>query len=302
MIKKKKYTHRIEMCRKTGRAKGCIPWNKGKRVSEETRQKMREAKKYVSLETRKKISKAMKGKPGYWTGKKLTLEHRKKLSEVKKGHNKGHIPWNKGKKMSEEFCRKVSKGNMGRIGWNKGGHVPKEVRRKMSESSKGQKPWNTGKKGGIPWNKGKKLSREVRRKMSESSKGHPGWSKEMVGIYKHSEKTLKQMRESAIKRIERQSFNGRPMTPSIGNYETQILDILEETIGYPIIRQYKVNGYFVDGYCPDYSLAIEIDEEFHNGQKEKDRLREENIKKELGCKFVRIAVPNSYISAPLFSG
>lgn len=50
-----------------------------------------------SEETRKKISKAQKGKAGFWSGKKLSDATKKKLSEI-----------NKGKKLSIETRKKLS--------------------------------------------------------------------------------------------------------------------------------------------------------------------------------------------------
>jgi very-short-patch-repair endonuclease len=43
--------------------------------------------------------------------------------------------------------------------------------------------------------------------------------------------------------------------------------------GYKFIRQYSVEGYVVDFYCPDYRLAIEIDGEIHLSSKEYDDYR-----------------------------
>ena len=60
--------------------------------SEETKQKMREAKQNISDETRKKISEANKGKTSW---------------------NKGKTSWNKGKTLSENHKRKISDVHMG---------------------------------------------------------------------------------------------------------------------------------------------------------------------------------------------
>ena len=91
--------------------------NKGRKPSDETRQKLSESHKgnRPSEETRKKMSEVRKGKKHSeeWAkniseankGKKLSEEHRRKLSEAKKGK----IPWNKGKKGSQQD-------------WNKGKH------------------------------------------------------------------------------------------------------------------------------------------------------------------------------------
>jgi len=81
----------------------------------------------VSLETRKKLSLSMTGRKcseqtklkmkksnkRLWLGKKFSDEHRKKLSESHKGQipacqwEKGHIPWNLGKKMPLELHKKA---------------------------------------------------------------------------------------------------------------------------------------------------------------------------------------------------
>lgn len=104
------------------------------------------------------------------------------------------------------------------------------------------------------------------------------------------EKTKEKMRISTIKRIERQFNNSEPMLPCIGKNETQILDRIEIQESIKIIRQYKVIGYFVDGYCKESNVVYEIDESSHNSQKVKvkDLLRQKEIEKELGCKFIRI--------------
>jgi hypothetical protein len=65
--------------------KGNIPWNIGKKMSEETKNKIREKRKLqvFSDETRKKLSKAHSGHHrGGW---KLKIETRKKMSESHKG-------------------------------------------------------------------------------------------------------------------------------------------------------------------------------------------------------------------------
>tara|TARA_Y100000310_G_scaffold345849_1_gene471337 strand:+ start:12593 stop:13273 length:681 start_codon:yes stop_codon:yes gene_type:complete len=81
-------------------------------------------------------------------------------------------------------------------------------------------------------------------------------------------------------------------SPTIGRYEKPILDHLEECFNYPILRQYAVNGYFLDGYCPALNLAIEIDEKGHliKQKQIKDKKRQSYIENELGCKFLRIPI------------
>lgn len=106
--------------------------NKGRKMSEKTRQALIEANKGRKLteEHRKKLSEAKVGKyrgenSPHW-GKPRSEEVKKKLSrafkgvprpeDVKKKISKtmqGWVPWNKGKKMSEEFCRKNSESHKG---------------------------------------------------------------------------------------------------------------------------------------------------------------------------------------------
>jgi len=187
-------------------------------------------------------------------GKHHSEESKQKMSKAKHG-NTNRL----GKKHTEETKQKLSAIHTGR-------KLSIETRQKMSANS--AKPML-----------GKLVTKETRNKLRESHLGK-----------NQTEKTKLKLRKLAINRIEKQKTNGLPITPCIGKHETEILDVLEETIGYTIFRQYKVNGYFLDGYCPNYNLAIEIDEKHHNNQKEKDLIRENNIKKELNCEFVRLDI------------
>jgi group I intron endonuclease len=87
----------------------------GMKRSEETRQKMKEAKKNISEETRQKMREAGKNKP----------EMIERLIKI-----------NTGKKRSEETKRKISESSKNRS---------EETRRKMSEAQKSKTPWNKGK-------------------------------------------------------------------------------------------------------------------------------------------------------------
>ncbi len=109
---------------------------KGRKHSLETRAKMSEKQKVVSVnrkpisdETRKKMSETR-------TGRKYTAEHCKNISEATKG-----------KKRSEEACKNISEGQKGKV-------VSDKTRKKISETHTGMK-----------------RSAEVCRKISESKIG-----------------------------------------------------------------------------------------------------------------------------------
>lgn len=81
-----------------------------------------------SEETRQKISDAKKGKPSPLKGKPRSDEFRRKDSES----HKGHSPGNKGKRHSEETRQKISQANKGK----KHGPMSEETRRKIAEAHK----------------------------------------------------------------------------------------------------------------------------------------------------------------------
>ncbi len=136
----------------------------------------------------------------------------------------------------------------------------------------------------------RKISDETKNKMSESRKGH------VV-----SEESKQKMRISAIEYIK--NTKGK-VSPRQGNKERQILDYIENEIGYSIKRQFFINGYYLDGYCPELNLAIEIDEEHHynNGElRQRDLDRQNNIMNSLNCKFFRIRINDIVSKDDLFN-
>ena len=105
---------------------GRIPPNKGKKMSEAQKIKLREssAKRWAKDSERKKASNSHKGK--VWTD-----EQKEKLSNT----NKGKAPSNKGKSMSDEQKLKISKALAGKVPHNKGKKgISDETRKKMSEA------------------------------------------------------------------------------------------------------------------------------------------------------------------------
>lgn len=75
----------------------------------------RPAEELIFLPSNEHTSLHKKGKT-YFKGKHHTEEAKNKISEAQKGENNsmyGKLPWNKGKKMSEEYCRKNSESHKG---------------------------------------------------------------------------------------------------------------------------------------------------------------------------------------------
>lgn len=116
----------------------------------------------------------------------------------------GKDPWNKGIKMSENFCLKMKEnalGNNWRLGkshsektkkkigekhkgntYRLGKKVTEEGRKVLSDSHKGQTPWNKGKKG---------ISEETRNKMRKAKIGKNPFENMPIGICKYCEAKMK---------------------------------------------------------------------------------------------------------------
>lgn len=226
---------------------------KGKHQTKEQKKKDSEAlKKYYRdhPKAREAISKREKGENNPFYGKKHTKETKEKISETKRKYYKDH----------PEVKEKYS-----------------EIRKKYYKEHPGAH------KGENNPMYGKKLTKEAKEKIGKVHRGKSSGAKGKH--WKLSKETKEKMRESAIKYIEK--IRGK-FVANIGRHEKQILDELEKKLHYRIIRQYEVSGYFLDGYIPEINLAIEVDEKYHENQKEKDIQREEFIKEKLGCQFLRI--------------
>ena len=126
-------------------------------------------------------NKDIKGLLPWNTGKKLSIEHRQKLSEAHKGQkawNKGlkgaQVAWNKGIPWSEEFKLKSSESRKGKPNVNAIGIKRTEKQRKrISDAHIGQVAWNKGTIGisnGRP--KGMSHTEETKRKISQATKAH----------------------------------------------------------------------------------------------------------------------------------
>lgn len=98
-------------------------------------------------------------------GRKDSEETKRKRNASLKGKRKGCEPWNKGKKMTTEFSKKVSEGKTGKP-------LSDEHKQKISQSSK-LHPDRHATFG----MKGKTHSEETKLKISQSNKGKSSWQK-----------------------------------------------------------------------------------------------------------------------------
>lgn len=101
------------------------------------------------------------------------------------------IPWNKGKKMSEDTKKKLSESLKGRTPWNKGVPQTKEHLEKLSKLRKGRIPWNKGLKTGIK-------NRNVFKKGENSGENNHKWKGDDVS-YRSLHKWVAYYKGSATK-------------------------------------------------------------------------------------------------------
>lgn len=106
--------------------------NRGFKVREDTKKKLREINK----------------------GKKLSEETKQKLREINKGENNGFF----GKHHTEETKMKISETKKGKPSHRKGIHLSEDTKKKLSESHKGKESY---------W-KGKHLTEEAKKKISKT--------------------------------------------------------------------------------------------------------------------------------------
>lgn len=159
----------------------------------------------VSIETREKLSKALKGKytgeNSSFYGKHHSEETRKKLSLSKMGEKNpmyGKKTFWYGKHLPEDVRKKLSESKKGQIPWNKGIPMKEESKLKASlNSPKRGMTWYTNGQVNIMakecpdgfW-KGKTVSEETRRKIAVIQTGRP---------YKESSKEKQRIKMAKLK-------------------------------------------------------------------------------------------------------
>lgn len=220
---------------------------------------------------------------GMQKGFKHSEETKKKISD-NHSTKRGYPGSMKGKKHSEETKRKMSEAHKGQTTWKYTKHQTEDAKKRISEKLKGRKHSIEHIQKVIESRKGYKHSEETKKKISKNHSHSKPWLDKH-----HSDETKKKLRIIKINYVKKQvELNGKKYRTTLGRNEKQILDEIELSLEYKIIRQYQVAGFFVDGYIPKLNLAIEIDENGHKYKKEQDSLRQKNIENKLNCDFVRI--------------
>ena len=223
------------------------------------------------------ISKALKGNPKlignqYWKLRNQKLAS-KKVLEAQTLKVKEQIANSVSKLWkNKEYKENQIKKRLGKLSHRKGKTMVEEY-----GEEKAKKLINNL----VERNKGKKYSDKKNKKKGRSGN---------LNVSKRPD-VREKLRLKAIERTENQIKNGLPKMPNIGKYEIHILNNLEKCLSYKILRQHRVAGYFLDGYCPALNLAIEIDEFHHKNQLKKDLERQKIIERRIDCKFLRIRIP-----------
>ena len=186
-----------------------------------------------------------------------TERKRKYCSKKCSGHNY------KPGKMSEKHKNKIS-----------------ETKRERYKNEKYDKSHLYGNNYGTK-NKGNIFTKEHRKNIGLTSKGR-----------KHTPETKEKIREKLISRIEKLSGTYSP------NYNPEACKIIEkygEQHNYDFQHaenggEFKVLGYFVDGYDKNKNTVIEVLEKYHSSpkQQKRDIMRKKEIKECLGCKFIEV--------------
>ena len=139
------------------------------------------------------------------------------------------------------------------------------------------------------------------RPCSKKGKLNPMFGKQPINIgVKHTSETKQKMRVSTINYIEKIKLNGGQISP---NYNLNSISIIEQKakeLGIFDLQhaenggEYYIKelGYWIDGYSKEKNVVIEYDEKHHFDEtgnlRERDVVRQAEIEKLLGCKFIRI--------------
>lgn len=136
---------------------GQTPWNKGKKMSNESRKKLSSSlKKLRRTQTNpNSLKNLLKGRVEWQSGHEPWNKGQKGIHlSPKSEFKKGRTPWNKGKKLSKEHCENLSKAHIGQVSHLKGKKRP-EFSGDRHANWTGDKVSYEGIHGWIAWNFGK---------------------------------------------------------------------------------------------------------------------------------------------------
>ena len=252
---------------KNGHGKYCCKSNYAKCPAVKNKISESSKGKFVSSETRYKLSQLRLGKPSPTKGMVRSKEAIEKTAES-----------NRGQKRTKEQRGNISSG----------------IKNSIEESIE---KWGNRYKNGSPL-KGRKLSKDHRKKLSKAKKGKPSPKKGIPGKKPTSETKLK-MRLTHLKLIEDRLENGFQMTPYYNATACILIDQYSKENGYNFKHaenggEYYIKdlGYWVDGYDAEKNTVIEIDEPSHyesdGNLMDRDVRRQTEIIDHLGCEFIRL--------------
>ena len=146
-------------------------------------------------------------------------------------------------------------------------------------------------KRGVSYNMCIECNKKISKGKNKGKKPHNKGKtlEEDYGIEK-AKNIRKKQRISKIKYVEIKKNNGEPISPCVGKNETQLLNQIEIDKQIKLERQYKIIGYFLDGYCIESNTVYEVNEKYHLSEKQqiKDKIRKQNIVEHLHCKWIDI--------------
>jgi very-short-patch-repair endonuclease len=119
--------------------------------------------------------------------------------------------------------------------------------------------------------------------------------KGVCSLIQKSQTLIAVKKESLLKQL----FPDKKIVILATRKEIEFIDMLEkilEPFGYEGIRQYNILNYKIDLYIPSINIAIEYDENNHNGYTyEQQDHRQIRIEKELKCKFIRVSDKKTHL-------
>jgi hypothetical protein len=220
--------------------------------------------KHPSLETRKKISDAHKGKT-FTISKPRSEEHLRKLGLSKKG-NKYCL----GRVLSEETKKKIGDANRGKV------HT-EEFKKKISQVTRGENNPMFG----------KHRSDELKKRLSDAQKGNTY----RLGKYHTVESKLKMSEgHKNLENIERLKsyLIKKPSKPQL-----KLFEIIKNNFpDKEVVMEYKIKtkeGYsFIDVAIPNLKIGFEYDEPYWHQDKIKD-IRRHDLLRSQGWRVIHFS-------------